>query len=96
MLLFLLLNGPWGLLPANTPPGRAQQPNCDSFSVIAAKLFQLTEWVYKFLASSEFGEMIAVPGSTTKLMALYKDSLIWYDTLIVLLRQDDPVAPFVQ
>ena len=92
----LLLNGPWGSLPAESSLGRPQQPICDSFSIIAAKLFQLIEWVYKFLPSSEFGEMISIPGSTAKVMALYKDCLVWYDTLTLLLRQDDPVALFVQ
>ncbi|KJZ69107.1 hypothetical protein HIM_11497 [Hirsutella minnesotensis 3608] len=61
---------------------------------IPAKIFQLTEWVYKVLASSQLHSP-NTHASVSEVMAVYTKCLDWYQSFFALLKTDESNSPFV-
>jgi len=59
-----------------------------SLQLIPAKIFQLTEWVYKVLASPQ-------PATNDKLVLVYHRCLDWYESFFAMLKTDGNDSPFV-
>ncbi|UNI14797.1 hypothetical protein JDV02_001392 [Purpureocillium takamizusanense] len=60
-----------------------------SLQLIPAKIFQLTEWVYKLLASS------SRVTTTDEVVLTYHRCLDWYESFFAMLKTDGSNSPFV-
>ncbi|KAJ6437961.1 cyclase/dehydrase family protein [Purpureocillium lavendulum] len=56
--------------------------------LIPAKLFQLTEWVYKLLASAQ-------TATSDEVVLVYHRCLKWYESVLAVLKTDRSNSPFV-
>ena len=65
---------------------------------MAVKIFQLTEWVYKFLALRRVLEPPTPSVSGVAAIEVYKDCLDWYGSVFDLLRahENSPLVVFIQ
>lgn len=59
-----------------------------SLQLIPAKIFQLTEWVYKVLASPQ-------TATNDELVLVYHRCLDWYESFFAMLKTDGSNSPFV-
>ncbi len=55
-----------------------------SGQITRIKIFQLTEWVYKFLASATFPNAPCAAVKGDEVIALYRDCLVWYEDFLTL------------
>lgn len=58
-----------------------------SLQILPAKIYLLTEWVYKFLASPW--------DKAEEVVAVYRDCLDWYETCFTLLKEDGSNPPYL-
>ncbi|KPM39394.1 hypothetical protein AK830_g7157 [Neonectria ditissima] len=65
-------------------------PKCD-LQMVTAKMFQLTEWVHKFITSAQSAPGIA----SNDLVAVYTKCLDWYEGLFALVDRDGSRTPFM-
>jgi len=63
-----------------------------SLQIVPAKIFQLTEWVYKLLATANMpsGEV-----TWNEVLAIYTKCLDWYESFLTVLKDEDSERPFV-
>jgi hypothetical protein len=59
-----------------------QSEQLRSGQLLRIKIFQLTEWVYKFLASATFPGVSCTTVKGDEVMTLYRDCLVWYDDVL--------------
>ncbi|UNI15340.1 hypothetical protein JDV02_001880 [Purpureocillium takamizusanense] len=64
-----------------------------NLQLIPAKIFQLTEWVYKMVASSRMRDPATYVGAS-QVMAVYTRCLDWYQSLFALLKKGSSNSPF--
>ena len=64
------------------------QSQLSSLQLIPAKIFQLTEWVYKLLASPQ-------PAAGDEVVLAYHRCLDWYESFFAMLKTDGSNSPFV-
>lgn len=62
-----------------------------SLQFVSTKLFQLTEWVYKFI-TSPYSRAQGIPSNPS---AFYRKCLEWYEEVFTLLENDHGRTPFV-
>ena len=55
-----------------------------SGQITQIKVFQLTEWVYKFLTVAEFPDASTTAMSGDHVMTLYRNCLDWYEGFLAL------------
>ncbi|EFY90659.1 putative nitrate assimilation regulatory protein nirA [Metarhizium acridum CQMa 102] len=82
-------NGGRGSSPALTPGGRNLQMLGMQF--ISGKIFQLTEWVYNFIALARSN----IRNGSGNVRAFYKKCLDWYKELFAYAESDCGRTPFV-
>ncbi|UNI22306.1 hypothetical protein JDV02_008206 [Purpureocillium takamizusanense] len=68
-----------------------------SLQLIPAKIFQLTEWVYKLLAASPSSSSPSPSRATTadEVVLTYYRCLDWYESFFAMLKTDGSNSPFV-
>jgi hypothetical protein len=64
--------------------GQEQSEKLETNQVARVKIFQLTEWVYKFLASATVPGPSKATVSGSEVMDLYRNCLDWYDGFLSL------------
>lgn len=70
----------------------AHSSKLSGIQLIGAKLFQLTEWVYKVLSGPE---VTPIKISLSEAIAVYTKCLNWYDEFFALLKADGINTPCI-
>lgn len=70
----------------------AHSSQLSNLQLIPAKIFQLTEWVYKLLTSTQ---LPAAQIGTSEVVAVYTKCLDWYESFFALLKTHGSNTPFI-
>lgn len=72
---------------------QSQQPSAQTIN--SARIFQLAEWVYKYLISVDLSaEAVATVGGN-EVMAVYRNCLDWYEAFRAFAELQDSSSPSI-